>query len=65
MTDPVIAADGHSYERQFIEQWLILNDRSPMNNIKLHHKNLIPNYALKKCIIEWKAIKSLFDDKID
>merc|ERR1711964_274552 len=29
MTDPVIAADGHSYERTAIEKWLKDNDTSP------------------------------------
>jgi serine/threonine protein kinase len=50
MTDPVICADGHSYERTNIEQWLEQSDRSPKTNLVLAHKNLIPNYALKELI---------------
>ena len=30
MVDPVVTADGHTYERVAIEQWLQMHDMSPM-----------------------------------
>ena len=40
MSDPVIAADGHSYDKICIERWLRTNNRSPMNNTVLQNKKL-------------------------
>jgi hypothetical protein len=50
MIDPVMAADGISYERLNIEDWFEKHDSSPMSNEKLENKNLIPNYTLKNLI---------------
>jgi hypothetical protein len=47
MTDPVAAADGHSYERSVIEDWLKNHTTSPITNVELEHKILFPNHALK------------------
>jgi U-box domain len=42
---------GHSYERSKIQEWLTSNNnRSPMTNAVLAHKNLLPNYSLKALI---------------
>jgi len=46
MKDPVVAADGHSYERTAIEEWLRNHNNSPMTNKALPHKKLVPNIAL-------------------
>ncbi len=54
MEDPVIAADGYSYERSAIETWLRTRSTSPMSNAVLPHKNLIPNHQLRSTIMEWK-----------
>ncbi|EKX52705.1 hypothetical protein GUITHDRAFT_84671 [Guillardia theta CCMP2712] len=54
MTDPVIAMDGHTYERQAIESWLKNHKKSPKTNLPLPSNMLIPNHALKSMIIEWK-----------
>lgn len=54
MVDPVICADGHSYERVHIEAWLSNSSTSPKTNLILPHKNLIPNLALKEAIMEAK-----------
>jgi hypothetical protein len=43
----VVAADGFTYERAAIENWLKTNDHSPMTNEKLAHKNLNPNLVIK------------------
>jgi hypothetical protein len=34
MIDPVIAADGYTYERESIDQWLKIHDTSPKNKHK-------------------------------
>lgn len=52
MTDPVLAADGYSYERSAIESWLAGHNTSPMTNGALPHRNLIPNHALRSSILE-------------
>ncbi|KAK9829275.1 hypothetical protein WJX72_004913 [[Myrmecia] bisecta] len=48
--DPVIAADGHTYERLSIEEWLADNDTSPLTGATLEHKILIPNFALNRLV---------------
>ena len=51
MLDPVICADGHTYERSQIELWLQTNNTSPKTNLPLQNKTLIPNLALKAAIV--------------
>ena len=41
MEDPVVCADGHSYERAAITQWLLARDTSPCTNAPLLHKNVV------------------------
>ena len=54
MIDPVIAADGFSYERSAIERWLMSHNTSPKTNAQLESRHLIPNRNLKILIEEWK-----------
>lgn len=54
MIHPVLAADGHTYELVAIQQWLENNDRSPMTNVKLPNKDLVPNHAVKSLIRDWQ-----------
>ena len=54
MKDPVLAADGFSYERSAIEAWLRSHNTSPKTNEPLVHKNLIPNLTLKALINDWR-----------
>ncbi|CAJ1958629.1 unnamed protein product [Sphenostylis stenocarpa] len=58
MDDPCVAADGYTYDRKAIEKWLEENDKSPMTNMVLPHKHLIPNYTLLSAILEWKSGES-------
>ena len=53
MHDPVVAADGHSYERGYIQRWLRQSAVSPKNNSPLDSACLVPNHNLRKGIIEW------------
>ena len=55
MQDPVIAADGQSYERSAIEEWFYKgHSSSPMTGAPLSHKHLTPNCNLKSQIEAWK-----------
>ena len=49
MRDPVVAIDGHTYERKYIEQWLRItpSPKSPMTGSELRETALIPNHALR------------------
>ena len=53
MGDPYIAADGCSYEFDNIEIWLKKENRSPMTNVQLNTKKLVPNNNLRWAIEEW------------
>jgi len=49
MVDPVVAADGNSYERSAIETWFTRGKRtSPLTNEEMPHVHLLPNLALRK-----------------
>ncbi|KFQ37814.1 WD repeat, SAM and U-box domain-containing protein 1, partial [Mesitornis unicolor] len=54
MKDPVIAADGYSYEKDAIGNWLSKKRRSsPMTNLPLPSLVLTPNRTLKMAISRW------------
>ncbi|KAJ7547340.1 hypothetical protein O6H91_08G081300 [Diphasiastrum complanatum] len=53
MEDPVIAADGYTYEHAAIQQWLQEHDTSPLMNLPLDHRILTPNHSLRSAIREW------------
>uniref|UniRef100_A0A668AQP7 WD repeat, SAM and U-box domain-containing protein 1 n=1 Tax=Myripristis murdjan TaxID=586833 RepID=A0A668AQP7_9TELE len=56
MKDPVIAADGYSYEREAIKSWLTAkNKSSPMTNLPLQTTLVTPNRSLKMAIARWKS----------
>jgi TPR repeat protein len=50
---PVLASDGHSYEKSAIEKWYQGHDTSPMTGV-IVTKALVPNYALKSQVNQWK-----------
>ena len=50
MTDPVITADGFTYERAAITEWLRTKDTSPKTGAKLESKALIPIHSLRNMI---------------
>ena len=51
--DPVIAADGHTYERHAITQWFRTSDplTSPLTGLPLTSHELIPNHHLRQALI--------------
>ncbi|XP_010550551.1 PREDICTED: U-box domain-containing protein 32 isoform X2 [Tarenaya hassleriana] len=55
MKDPLIAADGFTYEAEAIREWLVNgHDTSPMTNLTMEDCNLIPNRALQQAIQDWQ-----------
>ena len=69
MEDPVIAADGHTYEREMIKRWFNENRRkeyikSPATGKNLSDRRLIPNQAIKKVIATWNEAKQLNSEMI-
>ena len=50
MRQPVIAADGHTYDRQAIETWLLTHDTSPKSGEVLSSQALVPNHNLKRLV---------------
>ena len=60
--EPVVAADGHTYERRPILQWFEKEwdkdahnfPRSPMTNQHLDDDDVVPNHTLTACIEEAK-----------
>ena len=58
MIEPVQAADGFTYERSFIEKWLIHENTSPKTGEILSSKNLISNKTLKCAIMSWQKYQN-------
>ena len=48
--DPVVAADGHTYERLAFARWMNERQVSPLTNLPLKSTNVVPNTALKKLV---------------
>ena len=46
MKEPVVAADGHTYEKKAISRWFRTSNKSPLTGQELPHTELIPNYLL-------------------
>lgn len=53
MRDPVVAADGYTYEREAFEQHLCGSLRSPVTSELMSSREINPNYALRKKIREF------------
>ena len=54
MQDPVIAADGHTYERSGIAKWLTNHTTSPVTRAVLRNQELTPNHLIKSQIEQWR-----------
>ncbi|CAF3757734.1 unnamed protein product [Adineta steineri] len=48
--NPVLAEDGHSYERRAIEEWIRQHGTSPLTRQPLSIEHLRPNYTLKRIV---------------
>jgi hypothetical protein len=56
MKDPVVCADGHTYERESISKWLKKQRRSPKTGQVIDHLMLVPNWNLKSLIYSQAAV---------
>ncbi|EOD38543.1 hypothetical protein EMIHUDRAFT_224291 [Emiliania huxleyi CCMP1516] len=54
MRDPVMAGDGHAYERIAIERWLAIRSTSPLTGKALENTGVFPNHMLRRQIREWQ-----------
>jgi hypothetical protein len=54
MTNPVVAADGYTYEKSAIEGWFQKHSTSPLDRSTITVKTLYKNTALALAIQEWK-----------
>ena len=50
MHDPVIAADGHTYEKDAMQKWLQHHQTSPVTGARLPHVRLVPNIVIRSVI---------------
>jgi hypothetical protein len=51
MSDPVMVATGHTYDRMCIERWISQGNRTcPLTGKRLRHVELTPNHALRNAI---------------
>eukprot|EP00443_Scrippsiella_acuminata_P027726 CAMPEP_0115269130 /NCGR_PEP_ID=MMETSP0270-20121206/52881_1 /TAXON_ID=71861 /ORGANISM="Scrippsiella trochoidea, Strain CCMP3099" /LENGTH=61 /DNA_ID=CAMNT_0002685361 /DNA_START=11 /DNA_END=193 /DNA_ORIENTATION=- len=48
MKEPVVAADGHSYEQQAITRWLAYHGTSPMTGAQLPSTITVPNLIIAR-----------------
>jgi len=59
--NPVVASDGHSYERAAIEKWFERHDTSPRTGERLVSKDIIPNHNLRSQVLEYRRAEGLPD----
>ena len=59
MADPVVANDGHSYERAAIAHWLATHNTSPQTREPMVSRELVPNHALRARIAAWRTQRGL------
>lgn len=50
MTEPVIAADGHTYEKKAVQEWLQRHNTSPVTGSTLAHMRLVPNVLIRSVL---------------
>jgi hypothetical protein len=51
MQQPVVAADGYTYEAAAIAEWLTTSRASPVTGEQLAHGQLVPNRALQRVLL--------------
>jgi hypothetical protein len=55
MKEPVMASDGHTYEKNAIQSWMVQKKTSPISRDKLL-PHLFPNIQLRNQIDDWKMV---------
>ncbi|MDR3582116.1 MAG: U-box domain-containing protein, partial [Candidatus Pacebacteria bacterium] len=61
--DPVVAEDGHTYERQDIESWLRSHNVSPMT-LAVIGQNLVPNHKVRAAVGELAEYKKKLEGRL-
>lgn len=56
ITDPVVAADGYTYERSAIVAWLRHKRTSPVNRQPLSQSSLVSNIAMRQLVDKYKEV---------
>ena len=56
MEDPVVADDGHLYERSAIAEWVNMKGTSPLTRERMS-SHFVPNMAIRKMIEQLKSTK--------
>lgn len=54
MVDPVVIADGYTYERRAIEMWMQRKETSPRTGQDLNCVTIFQNHNLRRQIMEWR-----------
>ncbi|TYZ60617.1 hypothetical protein PybrP1_004874 [[Pythium] brassicae (nom. inval.)] len=57
MADPVVAADGHTYEREAILHWFSTSDISPLTGTHIPTTQVFPNFTLRKLSEEFQLAR--------
>ncbi len=55
MRDPVLCADGVTYERAAIAAWLTKHGTSPQTGLPLAEHHLVPNHSLRSVLCDLRA----------
>ena len=53
MHEPVTAADGQTYEREALKQWLVTHKDSPWTKADIQDLPVYDNIAVKKATADW------------
>lgn len=61
MLNPVIAADGHTYERAAMQAWLTQRDTSPVTGQRLPHLYIMNNLVIRQAIGQHAGVKQQSD----
>ncbi len=66
MREPVVAADGHSYEKAAIEEYFAspFGNKSPSTGTPLANRDLLPNHALRVMINDWRPGEQTRPDEL-
>lgn len=57
MVDPVVAADGHTYEREAIVHWFSTSDISPLTGMHIPTTQVFSNFTLRKLSEEFQLAR--------
>lgn len=58
MQQPVVAADGHTYECKALQRWLLAHTTSPVTGKHLLYMQLVPNHNLRKLISDFAELQT-------